>query len=126
MRRAVTYPETAYQSVILPETLSDGTLVYVANHPELRGCRAQADTPEHAQENLAEVFESYARHFAEHGLDMPTPQQQLVQAVVWRSGALSGTGTMAAVTSRLPSMGFGTIVPGFERTLVKSEGEHVA
>ncbi|MGH2484555.1 MAG: type II toxin-antitoxin system HicB family antitoxin [Ktedonobacterales bacterium] len=127
MRQTVTYPEAAYQTVVLPETLNDGTLVYVANHPDLRGCRSQADTPEHAQENLSEVFESYARHFAAHGLDMPAPQQKLVHTVIWRSAALGGAWNTSVASPTLPlMMGISRPVPGFERALAKSEREHVA
>jgi predicted RNase H-like HicB family nuclease len=110
----------------LPEGLSDGTLVYVANHPELRGCRAQADTPEHALENLAEVFDSYARHFAENNLDMPAPQHNMVQAVVWRSTLITPSWSASTSTTSLPGISFSRPVPGFERTLTKSDGEHVA
>ena len=104
--------ESDYQTIVVPEVLSDGSLIYVANHPELRGCRAQAETPEQALENLTEVFQSYVEHFAEHGLDLPQPQRLVVQTAVWRSVRAVMVGSGASNVQRihvLPSVSIGDI-----------------
>lgn len=118
--RPIRYPESAYQTVVLPEVLTDGRLVYVANHPELRGCRAQADSPEHALENLSEVFESYSRHFVEHGLDMPAPQQKPVHEVVWRSAAMVQANRPLVSIHGPLGVRFGTLPDGSSSLLGKS------
>ena len=98
--------ESDYQTVVVPEILGDGSLVYVANHPELRGCRAQAETPELAREYLSEVFQRYVEHFTEHHLDLPKPRNKGIREVVWRS-APGARPLMASapVIETVPTMG---------------------
>jgi predicted RNase H-like HicB family nuclease len=71
----VTYPESAYRTEITSETLTDGRLIYVAWHPEIRRIRSQGTTPEEARENLSDAFALYEEHCREQGLAMPSPQQ---------------------------------------------------
>jgi predicted RNase H-like HicB family nuclease len=75
--------EWEYQTIVRQEILSDGRLVYMASHPELRRCRAQGDTSEEALEFLSEVYQDYMEHLQEYGLPIPRPRNHAVQRVIW-------------------------------------------
>lgn len=100
----VTYPESAYRIEIVPETLKDGRLIYVAWHPEIRRVRSQGASPEEAKENLSDAFSMFVEHCLEHGLDMPTPQQSGVKEIIWRSLSISPAQVTSQVQQPLPSM----------------------
>lgn len=78
------FAESEYQTRILPDILNDGTHVYVAFHPELRGLRAHGRTPEEAFASLQEGFEILREDSEEDGIDMPKPEGQQMK-VIWRS-----------------------------------------
>ena len=58
--------------VFLDQTTDDDT-IYVAVNPELKGCVAQGETVNEAEENLAEVRIDYITHLLAHGLTIPEP-----------------------------------------------------
>ena len=99
-----TYPESAYRIEIVPETLKDGRLIYVAWHPEIRRVRSQGDTPEEARENLSDAFKLFVEHCEEHGFDMPTPQQSGVKEIIWRSFNTNPAQASGLTSRPLPSM----------------------
>ncbi|HEY7414633.1 MAG TPA: type II toxin-antitoxin system HicB family antitoxin [Ktedonobacteraceae bacterium] len=76
------YNEEEYQTIVVPELLQDGRLIYVASHPELRGILAQGDSPEQALRYLSEVFADYVRHCAEYNLAMTVPQPRPFRRLV--------------------------------------------
>ena len=100
----ITYPESAYRIEIVPETLKDGRLIYVAWHPEIRRVRSQGDTPEEARENLSDAFDLFVEHCKEHGFDMPTPQQTGVKEIIWRSFNTNPAQGIGLMSQPLPSM----------------------
>lgn len=67
------YLDLAWKTEVLAENLSDGTPIYVAKHPELRGCMAQASTPEEAVAELREVREAFLAVMIDAGVPVPAP-----------------------------------------------------
>lgn len=60
-------PELAdreWATIVVPDQLSDGSIVYVARHPELPGCMSHGSTPDEARENLADARELYLEDVA--------------------------------------------------------------
>ncbi len=51
----------------------DGTLCYMASHPELYGCMAQGNTPEEALANLSVARADYIAALREAGREIPLP-----------------------------------------------------
>lgn len=64
---------TPYRILIIPDTYTDGTPCYVAQHPELPGCMAQGDTPEEALASLHDARADYLYFLKEDGLPAPLP-----------------------------------------------------
>jgi predicted RNase H-like HicB family nuclease len=62
-----------YSYKVLEEELSDGTPIYMAQNPELPGCRAQGATPEEALANLNDARIDYIYSLLEDNLDVPVP-----------------------------------------------------
>ncbi len=67
------YLALPYRIAIFPELTSEGTVVFVARHPELEGCTSHGDTPEEALSNLREARELWLRMALEDGLTPPRP-----------------------------------------------------
>jgi len=53
---------------------TDGSIGYIAWHPDLPGCMSDGDTPQEAIENLAEARGLYIESLLEDGLPVPEPQ----------------------------------------------------
>lgn len=66
--------EAGYATEIVADIATDGSIVYLASHPELDGCIAQGDTPEEAEENLADARDLYIRSLRERAIDVPEPR----------------------------------------------------
>ncbi len=81
---ATVYPEAAYHLYVVPELLRDGTLIYVAWHPELPRVLAHGPTPEAAEQSLSEAFAIYQGHALKHGLEIPPPRSYGVGQAIWR------------------------------------------
>lgn len=67
------YLKIEYDIVITPDTGTDGTLCYRAEHPQLSGCMSHGLTPEEAMSNLIEAKELYIKTLLEEKLDVPLP-----------------------------------------------------
>lgn len=119
-KNPVTYPESDYRTEIVPEILTDGRLIYVASHPEVRKIRSQGNTPEEAKENLSDAFALYEEHCREHGLDMPTPQPSGVREVIWRAFPLNQT--QAAFPQPLPTMSISQPARELGQPALKNKG----
>ncbi|HEY7127832.1 MAG TPA: type II toxin-antitoxin system HicB family antitoxin [Ktedonobacterales bacterium] len=124
----VTYPESAYRTEIVPEVLTDGRLIYVASHPEIRRVRSQGDTPEEARENLSDAFALYKEHCMEHWFDMPAPQQSGVKEVIWRTFPINETLTASSLSPTLlscqsmPSISIHQLTIESDTSALKSKG----
>jgi len=53
---------------------TDGSLGYIAWHPDLPGCMSDGDTPQEAIENLADARRLYIESLLEDGLPVPEPR----------------------------------------------------
>ncbi len=62
-----------YLTLVQLHTTTDDSGCYVAIHPELPNCLGQGDTPEEAEQDLAEATALVLEHLAEHGLPIPKP-----------------------------------------------------
>jgi len=65
-----------YTINISQDTLSDGSIVFMARNPELQGCKAQGETPTDAVNNLREARIDYIYYLLEDGIDVPVPKSQ--------------------------------------------------
>ena len=61
------------------ERLSDGTIAFLASHPELPGCMAHGDSMENAEKNLGGATEDYILSLLEDGVDVPYPRASATQ-----------------------------------------------
>ncbi|MEK7331194.1 MAG: type II toxin-antitoxin system HicB family antitoxin [Candidatus Eisenbacteria bacterium] len=74
-----------YRTVVRPDQYEDGTIAYIAEVPELPGCRSHGATVEEALRNLADAQREYLEALHERGLPIPTPSPDpIATAVIWR------------------------------------------
>lgn len=67
------YVNWPYTIVVAPEKCTDGSVCYLARHPELPGCMSHGDTPEEAISNLAEARRLVIEHLVETKQAVPKP-----------------------------------------------------
>lgn len=67
-----------YSIEIARDRLTDGTIIYVAQNPELPGCKSQGEALEEAVDNLSAARIDYIYSLLEDQLDVPLPQAMLV------------------------------------------------
>jgi len=73
-----------YRSEIRPELQPDGTVVYLAECPELPGCMSHGATVEEARQNLEDAKAEYLAALQDRGLEIPAPSAApVVGAVTW-------------------------------------------
>jgi predicted RNase H-like HicB family nuclease len=80
----------SYSIKVVPDQTTEGSLCYVASHPELPGCMSHGDTPEEAIDNLSEAKELYIKTLLEKGESIPLPKSSTV--AIWQiAGAQVGS-----------------------------------
>lgn len=79
MKKAKILSSRNYTLTVFEDTLSDGTLIYMAKNPELAGCMAQGETIEKAIENLADARIDYIYDSLEDGMEVPAPSALPIQ-----------------------------------------------
>ncbi|UYO34734.1 type II toxin-antitoxin system HicB family antitoxin [Bacillus zhangzhouensis] len=62
--------------------------IWIAEHPDLPGCRAEGETEDEARENLKDVKYSWMYSRLELGLDIPLPEKRLPEERLY-SGKIS-------------------------------------
>lgn len=73
-----------YSVVIRPDMYDDGTVAYVAEIPELPGCKSHGATIEEARLNLAQAQREYLEALQAEGLPIPMPTlTPASSSVVW-------------------------------------------
>jgi len=77
----------SYSIKVVPDQTTEGSLCYVASHPELPGCMSHGDTPEEAIDNLSEAKELYIKTLLKKGESIPLPRSSTV--AIWQ---IAGTG----------------------------------
>ena len=65
-----------YNLVLSKDRLSDGSIMYMARNPELKGCKAQGTTQMEAIKNLRDARIDYIYYLLEDGIDVPSPNTQ--------------------------------------------------
>lgn len=70
-----------YAVEVVPDQSTDGTMCYVALHPELPGCMSHGDNPGEAVENLLEAKELYIKTLLKKGQDVPLPMS--ITTAIW-------------------------------------------
>ncbi|GBD99092.1 hypothetical protein BMS3Abin07_01124 [bacterium BMS3Abin07] len=68
------YMKQSYDTIIVPDQFTDGSLCYRAEHPQLKGCMSHGQTPEEAEQNLKDAKRLYISTLLKKGLDVPLPQ----------------------------------------------------
>lgn len=71
--------ESRYLVRTVGEQLPDGTILYVASHPELEGCMGQGETPQEALEDLNAARELYISTLLKRGIPVPEPRGGLLE-----------------------------------------------
>lgn len=73
-----------YSVVIRPDLYDDGSVAYIAEIPELPGCKAHGATIEEARASLAEAQRDYLEALQLEGQPIPAPQAApMSSSVVW-------------------------------------------
>jgi len=73
-----------YSVVIRPDLYEDGTVAYIAEIPELPGCKAHGATIEEARASLADAQREYLEALQLEGQPIPAPEASpRSSAVVW-------------------------------------------
>lgn len=62
-----------YDTLVTQRVESDGSVYYLASHPELKGCKAHGATLQEAVANLADALDLYRDMAAETGTSLPSP-----------------------------------------------------
>lgn len=72
----------SYSVVIRPDVYDDGTTAYIAEIPDLPGCKSHGATVEQARANLADAQREYLEALQAEGIPIPPPAP-LQPSVVW-------------------------------------------
>lgn len=79
-----------YRIEIRPDQYEDGSIAYIAEIPELPGCKAHGATVEEAQENILDAQRDYLEALVQEGLLIPAPTPTPTSTgVVWTVSVLS-------------------------------------
>ena len=81
MKKLEDYLGLQYSIEVVPEVTTDGSLCYMASHPELPGCMSHGDTPEEAIANLEEAKELYIKVLLEKGQQVPLPKEPKIPSM---------------------------------------------
>ena len=71
-----------YSTKVVPDQTTEGSLCYVASHPELPGCMSHGDTLEEAEDNLSKAKELYVKTLLKKGESIPAPKSRIV--AIWQ------------------------------------------
>jgi predicted RNase H-like HicB family nuclease len=73
-----------YRVEIRPEAAADGSIVYMAEIPDLPGCMSHGRTTEEARQSLEDAKREYIAALQERGLPVPAPTPDpAVGAITW-------------------------------------------
>jgi len=76
------FTRLTYSTNVVPDQTTEGSLCYVAYHPELPGCMSHGDTPEEAIKNLSEARKLYIKTLLKKGESVPLPRSSTV--AIWQ------------------------------------------
>lgn len=102
-----------YRTEVRPAPCTDGSIVYVAEIPDLPGCMSHGATVDEARQNLEDAKREYLAALQERGLPVPAPSSEpAVTSVIWT--VIGPVEAVEDVTA--PEIPTGTVRP-----LVRSE-----
>lgn len=78
LEKATQFANRNYTITLSHDTLSDGSIMYMAKNPELPGCKAQGRTEVEAVNNLRDARIDYIYFLLEDGLNVPSPNTQII------------------------------------------------
>ncbi|KKK62912.1 hypothetical protein LCGC14_2999580 [marine sediment metagenome] len=76
------YMKLPYSITVVPDQTTEGSLCYVASHPELPGCMSHGDNPEEAISNLSKAKELYIKTLLRKGESIPLSKSSTV--AIWQ------------------------------------------
>ena len=82
-----------YDIVIIAEPQPDGSVVYMAEHPDLPGCQTHGKSEDEALLELGEARRLYIESLLERGLEVPRPAsgpQSIFQSLIADTATTSG------------------------------------
>lgn len=74
------YMNSPYSIEVSPDQTSEGSLCYIARHPELPGCMSHGQTPDEAIANLMDARRVYIEVLLEKNQQIPLPQ---ASSIIW-------------------------------------------
>jgi antitoxin HicB len=102
-----------YRTEIRPEAQPDGSIVYMAEIPDLPGCMSHGTTVDEARQNLEDAKREYLAALMDRQLVIPTPSESAVVGVTWN---VFMAGSSSEISGR--SGGSVHLVTKTEQTLV--------
>lgn len=101
------YVRLPYAMIVAPQTATDGSTVWVAEHPELDGCMAHGDSQQEAIANLEDARRLYLETMLDDGLTPPEPQPTVAESThaPMRAVFVLSFETAAAPRSPTPPLG---------------------
>lgn len=82
LEKATQLANRNYLITLSHDTLSDGSIMYLARNPELPGCKAQGRTEVEAVNNLRDARIDYIYFLLEDGLNVPSPHSIITSSYV--------------------------------------------
>jgi len=73
LKEAEKYASRNYSIIMSRDNLSDGSVVFMARHPELEGCKAQGATPMESVTSLRDARIDYIYFLLEDKIEIPAP-----------------------------------------------------
>jgi predicted RNase H-like HicB family nuclease len=73
---------SGYDVLVVSRVDEDGSLYYLASHPELEGAKAHGSTPQEALDNLADALGLYREMVEETGESLPAPHPNPATTVI--------------------------------------------
>jgi predicted RNase H-like HicB family nuclease len=93
-----------YAIVVRPDRYDDGSIAYIAEIPELPGCKAHGSTVEEAQQNILEAQREYLEALVAEKLPIPPPTPTPTStAVFWTVSVASTITSNATQTEQTPN-----------------------
>ena len=87
-----------YPVHIRPDEYANGDIAYIAEIPDLPGCKAHGRTPEEARSQLDEAKVDYIQALADEGLDIPAPRCE--PSYTWQTVIVGGEPTPAPMLTQ--------------------------
>jgi len=92
-----------YRIEIRPDQYEDGSIAYIAEIPELPGCKAHGATVEEAHQNILDAQHEYIEALVAEGLPIPAPTPTPTSTAVFWTVSVGSAVIAAAPTKETPT-----------------------